>query len=179
MLVQEGDKIYSREARTLPLVIWPDVLLHEISEPVEQFATEDLYQLVADMLLSMRVNKGCGLSAPQIGSLQRVVVLEVVQGERRYYINPVVDDFSVEQFLFNEGCLSVPGYFEMRERPKFITVRYKDVANIQHEEKLEGLHAFAMLHEIDHLNGNVFVDNLSDLKQQLVRKKIVKTLRRS
>lgn len=160
------------------ILIWPDRRLHEISEPVKQF-NNSLQQLIADMIITMKQNNGVGLSAPQINIFQRIVVLEIDPLQSpTYFINPVILDSSSEMYQWEEGCLSVPGYFESRKRSQEILVSTNLLSGEQTQVQLGGLYSFALQHEIDHLNGKVFVDDLSEMKKDRVRKKITKTLKR-
>lgn len=183
-------------AQVRPILTYPNELLHKMAEPVTEF-DDELGQLVMDMFLTMDTNSGIGLAAPQVGVLKRVITLSIPHQymlksegtepteytdphqEHTVMVNPEITDFSDEIYSFDEGCLSVPGYFEKRKRPTWIIVQYQTPkGNILHRQ-LEGLPAFAVQHEIDHLNGKLFVDNLSPLKKQRVKKKVEKTLRRS
>jgi peptide deformylase len=178
MLATDDSSIGRQKPKLLPLFIYPHKILNEVSVEVDQF-DESLAQLIADMFISMKHYNGVGLSAVQVGVLKRIIVLEM-NSKPLYYVNPKIShiDGVVPQFKWEEGCLSVPGYFEKRERPKVIGVTYQDVDGKYHVEVLEDLHSFAFQHEMDHLNGRVFVDDLSPLKKQMVSKKITKTLKR-
>lgn len=159
----------------LPILIWPNPKLAEVASPVTKF---DIYveQLIVDMLFTMRASKGIGLAAPQVGESLRVIVLEVEPDRPCYFINPTIVS-SQGNYEWEEGCLSVPGYFETRNRPGQITVETSLISGRTETIDLCGLYAFALQHEIDHLNGKVFVDGSSQLRQERARAKIRKTLK--
>lgn len=159
--------------------VWPDPVLNKISMPIDkEFGTPALQNLIVDMFHTMRINRGIGLAAPQIGVLKRVITMEVEPNKLVYFINPIVVESSTENYQWDEGCLSVPGYFETRERPADITVWSNEINGTLLVVRLQGLYAFALQHEIDHLAGKVFVDDLSQIKKDRVKSKIKKTLRR-
>lgn len=158
------------------ILLWPHDLLKLEAAPVVNF-NDELKQLIMDMLLSMRQKNGIGLAAPQVGVLDRVIVIEVPQTAPFALVNPEIVKTNDKKFIFNEGCLSTPGYFELRDRPQQIFVKYNTEMGNQHIVEFQGLHAFAIQHEIDHLNGKVFVDGLSRLKTDRIKSKIAKTVR--
>jgi peptide deformylase len=164
-------------AGILKILVWPNPVLHQISEPVSEFDTIELKQLVTDMFATMRHGNGIGLAAPQVNVLKRVITLEIEPNRMLYFINPRVVWESEEMYSWEEGCLSVPGYFEKRDRPQEILVETADFSGNITNVRLQGLYAFALQHEIDHLNGIVFVDDLSNLKKDRVKAKVKKTLR--
>lgn len=177
MLATDESPIGRQKPKLLPLFIYPNPILHKVSTDVETF-DDSLAQTIADMFLSMKHYGGVGLSAVQIGILKRIIVLDI-GGKPLYYVNPKISVSELpDKFKFNEGCLSVPGYFENRERPNLISVSYQDVDGKYQVEAMEGLQSFAFQHELDHLNGVTFVDGFSPLKKELVSKKIAKTLKR-
>jgi len=158
--------------------VWPDPILNKISMPInKEFGTPELQQLIIDMFHTMRLNKGVGLAAPQLGISKRVITMEVEPNKLVYFINPIFIDVSETMYKWEEGCLSVPGYFEFRERPNDINVWTNDMNGNLLEVRLQGLYAFALQHEVDHLAGKVFVDDLSPFKKDRVKGKIKKTLR--
>lgn len=158
------------------ILIWPNELLKLQAAPVVNF-NDELKQLIMDMLLTMRQKNGIGLAAPQVGVLQRVIVIEVPQSSPFALVNPEIIKIGDKKLIFNEGCLSTPGYFEMRDRPQQIFVKYNTEMGNQHTIEFQGIHAFAIQHEIDHLNGKVFVDGLSRLKTDRIKSKIAKTIK--
>ena len=160
----------------MKLRIFPDPILREVSEPVTEFG-DGLDSLCLDMLDVMLKNNGSGLSAVQVGVLKRIVVMHWPGGYKFTLINPEIVDHKEKTFAFSEGCLSVPGYFEERERYKDILVKYQCVEGKTYERPFTDEEAFCLQHEIDHLDGKLFIDDLSPLKKDRVRVKIKKTLR--
>lgn len=169
----------------LPIVEIPDPRLRFVSKPVEAVdaATRSL---VADMTDTMYHAKGIGLAAIQVGVPSRVLVIDLQEGEGedgrpvrdpRAYINPQVLETSEELSSYNEGCLSIPEQYADVERPARARVRWLDERGDGHEEWLEGLLATCMQHEIDHLNGVLFIDHISRLKRDMVLKKLAKLRR--
>lgn len=178
----------------LPIIEVPDPRLKTVSTPVETFDGE-LKQLVEDMFESMYAAHGIGLAAIQLGVPKRVLVIDLQEpaphdhdhehGEHcnhdhgvihdpRVFINPVLVDPTPQLSVYTEGCLSVPEQYAEVERPAGITVRYQDLDGESHEERLEGLLATCLQHEMDHLEGILFIDHLSRLKRQMVLKKLDK-----
>lgn len=166
----------------LSIVKWPDNRLHKKCEDITTFDNEDnkfLTQLFVDMAYTMVEEQGIGIAAPQVGVMANfIVILHQNPGAKKpgplALVNPKIVSSSEEQFEWEEGCLSVPGFFEVRERPKMIVVQYNDLDGTLKESEFHGLYAFLILHEIDHLNGKLFIDNLSNLKKEQVVKKKVK-----
>ncbi len=171
-------------------------ILKAVSPPVEGGVTDDLRALMDDMLETMYAAPGIGLAAVQIGELKRVVVMDlgdkVVEGQPdepeteedalarrnpRYFVNPEVVWASDELFSYEEGCLSVPEYYDAVERPARVRVRYLDYAGKQIEEEIEGLYAVCFQHELDHLNGVLFIDHLSRLRRERAVAKVKKNAR--
>lgn len=166
-----------------PIRVWPDPILHKLSMPIEDrgelaFGSLELKQFIADMFYTMVHGNGVGLAAPQVGVLRRIITMEIEPSKQVYFINPVIVSVSDVMYQWEEGCLSVPGYFETRERPNDITVWTNDTAGKLLEIRLQGLYAFALQHEMDHLAGKVFVDDLSTFKKDRVKTKIKKTLQK-
>ena len=136
--------------------------------------------LVADMFETMYAEPGIGLAAPQVGVSQRLVVIASVAedeaGEKMcaplVLVNPAITWFSDDRVAYDEGCLSVPGITEVVDRPRAIQFRYTDLEGEDHERDAEGLLARVVQHELDHLDGILFVDRLSLIKKQLLRKKL-------
>ncbi len=169
----------------LPIVEIPDPRLRLISEPVA--AVDDATRaLVADMTDTMYDAKGIGLAAIQVGIASRVLVIDLQETEGedgrpvrdpRAYINPEVLEMSEELSSYNEGCLSIPEQYADVERPARARVRWLDETGAAHEEWLEGLLATCMQHEIDHLNGVLFIDHISRLKRDMVLKRLAKLRR--
>lgn len=176
-------------------------ILKAVSPPVEGGVTDELRALMDDMLETMYAAPGIGLAAAQIGELKRVVVMDLgdkpVEGAAeepeaeaeeaealqlarrnpRYFVNPEVTWASEEMFSYEEGCLSVPDYFDAVERPARIRVRYLDYQGQQIEEEIDGLYAVCFQHELDHLNGVLFIDHLSRLRRERAVAKVKKNAR--
>ena len=174
-------------------------ILKAVSPPVEGGVTDALRALMDDMLETMYAAPGIGLAAAQIGELKRVVVMDLgdkpVEGASedpeaeesedlqlarrnpRYFVNPEIVWASDELFAYEEGCLSVPEYFDAVERPARVRVRYMDYSGQQIEEEIEGLYAVCFQHELDHLNGVLFIDHLSRLRRERAVAKVKKNAR--
>ena len=164
-----------------PILNLPDPRLRLRSEPVK--AVDDAVRaLMADMLETMYAAPGIGLAAIQIGVAKRIVVLDVAKKdatpEPMYFVNPEIT-WSSEEFSFHEeGCLSIPDYFEEVERPQKIKARYLDRFGKPQELAADGILATALQHEIDHLDGVLFIDHISKLKRDRVTRKFAKAARR-
>lgn len=172
-----------------PLVILPDAQLRLVSKPVEA-VTPEVKALVADMFETMYDAPGIGLAAIQIGVPLRVVTIDLSKPEAKegeepeprkpqVFINPEVTWSSDEFSAYEEGCLSIPEYYEEVERPAEVKVRYMDIDGKTHEIAADGLLATCLQHEIDHLDGILFIDHLSRLKRERVTKKFAKAAKRS
>ena len=158
----------------LPIIETPDPRLRVISKPVEKFDAE-LKTLVADMFETMYDAPGIGLAATQVDVHLRLLVLDVSEDKSRpmVFINPEILDTEGSQ-VYQEGCLSVPGIFADVTRADEITVRFLDRQGQPQELRADGLLAVCIQHEMDHLDGKLFVDYLSPLKREMVRKKLAK-----
>ena len=156
---------------------YPDPRLRRKAEPVTE-VTDEVRALIADMAETMYEAPGVGLAAIQIGVTQRVVVIDVsdTRDQLRVFVNPEVVSTEGKQIL-EEGCLSVPGIFEPVARAERVRVRALDRDGKTFELEATGFLATCIQHEIDHLDGKVFVDHLSRLKQQRIRKKLEKQQR--
>jgi peptide deformylase len=171
----------------LPILEAPDPRLRLVSKPVE--AVDDaLRTLIGDMLETMYAAPGIGLAAIQVGVAKRVLVIDLQEEEDaegqpirapRVFINPETFDPSEETSIYNEGCLSVPDQYAEVERPATVHARWLDADGKAHEEKLEGLLATCLQHEMDHLQGKLFLDRLSRLKREMLLKKLEKARRQS
>ncbi|MFT4255096.1 MAG: peptide deformylase [Caulobacter sp.] len=154
--------------------------LKKISTPVE-VVTDELRALMDDMLETMYDAPGIGLAAVQIGEPVRVIVMDLArEGEEpapRYFVNPELFDPSEELFSYEEGCLSVPEYYDAVERPAKIKVRYLNYQGEKVEEQAEGLFAVCIQHEMDHLEGVLFIDHLSRLRRDRAMAKVKKARR--
>jgi peptide deformylase len=159
-----------------PIVKYGDPVLETPAKRVEAFDAE-FQQLVADMFESMYAANGVGLAAPQIGTSRRVAVIDVSNGKnveaKIVCANPEIIHAEGEQ-REEEGCLSVPGFRGHVARPQYVTVRAQDISGKEFEMRGEGLLARAFCHEIDHLNGILFITHLSMLKRDLIKRKIRK-----
>jgi peptide deformylase len=159
---------------TLEILEFPDPRLRTVAKPVTAY-TPELQQLVQDMTETMYAESGIGLAATQVNVHQQILVLDVSDSRKqlKVYVNPEILHSSGEQNC-EEGCLSVPGVYAEVKRAENIRVRAFDAAGKVFEEDLSGLHAICLQHEMDHLQGKLFVDYLSPLKRQMVRKKLEK-----
>ena len=173
-------------------------ILKQVSKPVEG-VDASLRALMDDMLETMYDAPGIGLAAVQIGELKRVVVMDLGDGPApegaepaaegseeseetrvpnpRFFINPEVLWASDELFCYEEGCLSIPEYFDSVERPARVRVAYLNREGERIEEEIEGLYAVCYQHELDHLNGVLFIDHLSRLRRDRAMSKVKKTMR--
>lgn len=158
-------------AKVLKLFTYPDPLLKEISKEVTDFSKE-LKSLTDDMFKTMYENSGIGLAAPQVGILKRIVVIDLQEDDKKVpliFINPQIIE-ACGSTTFEEGCLSVPGYHEVVKRKKDITVKFQDLEGKEQVINATGLLAICLQHEIDHLNGILFVDQISQLKKGFFKK---------
>jgi len=174
----------------------PDPRLKTVSTDVTEF-NDELKVLVEDMFETMYAANGIGLAAIQIGIPKRLLVIDLqpedpdaepvecdhdgtkhthpaTKNEPRVFVNPVIVDPNEQLATYQEGCLSVPDIFADVDRPAACTVQYQDVDGVSHEEQLEGLMATCIQHEMDHLEGILFIDHLSRLKKQMALKKLKK-----
>ena len=164
-----------------PLVILPDSKLRLVSEPIKDI-TDEIRRLAEDMLDTMYDAPGVGLAAIQIGVPVRMVTMDVSKSEDErqpmVLINPEVTWASEEKRSYEEGCLSIPEYYEEVERPDRVRFRYMNLGGETVEQDAEGLMATCVQHEIDHLNGVLFIDYLSKLKRDRVTTKFKKAAKR-
>lgn len=160
-----------------PLIILPDPILRQTSALLED-VTPEVQSLASDMLETMYDAPGIGLAAIQIGVPKRVVVIDLhKEGEEKkpqVFINPEILSSSDDRSSYEEGCLSIPDYYAEVERPATIRVRYVDLDGKAQEIEADGLLATCLQHEIDHLNGVLFIDHISRLKREMVIKKFTK-----
>ena len=166
----------------LPILEAPDARLRVISTPVDG-VDNDLRALVADMFETMYVAPGVGLAAVQVGVPKRVLVMDLQDQEDaegkpvrdpRVFINPEIIDPAEEWSVYNEGCLSVPDQYAEVERPESCRARWMDLDGVQHDERIEGMLATCLQHEMDHLEGILFIDHLSRLKRDMILRKLAK-----
>jgi peptide deformylase len=160
----------------------PDAILRQISKPVETF-DDELKTLVADMFETMYDAPGIGLAAVQVGVPIRLLVIDLQEPEEeggdpvrdpRVFINPEILWHSDTEVPYTEGCLSVPEQYAEVMRPDRIRARWQDETGKTYEQELDGLLAVCLQHEMDHLNGVLFIDHLSRLKRDMVLKKLAK-----
>ncbi len=165
-----------------PLVIIPDSKLRLNSEPIKEI-TDEVRRLADDMLETMYDAPGVGLAAIQIGVPLRMVTMDVSKSEEErqplVLINPEILWASEEKRVYEEGCLSIPEYYEEVERPDRVRFRYMNLDGETVEQDADGLMATCVQHEIDHLNGVLFIDHLSKLKRDRVTTKFKKALKRA
>ena len=161
----------------LPILHFPDPRLHTRAAPVAA-VTDEIRQLAADMAETMYAAPGIGLAAVQVGEMNRLITIDVSRDEDvkepRVFINPEILWKSEELSVYEEGCLSIPDYYEEVERPAKIRVRYTNLAGEPEEVEADGLLATCLQHEIDHLDGVLFIDHISKLKRDMVVKKFRK-----
>jgi peptide deformylase len=162
----------------LEILHYPDPRLHKVAKPVVT-VDESIRVLVQNMAETMYDAPGIGLAATQVNVHKRVVVIDVSEDKNdlRVLINPEILDKSEEQKIYEEGCLSVPDVYDEVERPATVRVRALDLSGEPYEFDAEGLLAVCVQHEIDHLNGKVFVQHLSMLKQTRLKAKLRKAER--
>jgi peptide deformylase len=170
----------------LPILEVPDPRLRRISTPVDA-VTDETRRLIADMFETMYHAPGIGLAAAQVDVPIRLLVMDLSDGPEdedgkgtrnpRVFINPEIMDPSDDHSVYNEGCLSVPDQYADVERPATVRVRWLDENGVAHDERLDGLTATCLQHEMDHLNGVLFIDHLSRLKRDMVLKKLEKARR--
>jgi len=163
------------------IITLPDPKLRLVSKPIER-VDDDLRRLIDDLLTTMYEAPGIGLAAIQIGEPLRLMVVDPAPKDAprapMCLVNPEVVWSSDERSTYEEGCLSIPEYYEEVERPASVRVRYVDREGKAQEQLAEGLLATVLQHEIDHLNGVLFIDYLSKLKRDRVIKKFAKIARR-
>ena len=159
------------------ILVVPNPVLKQVSQPVEA-VTDELRALMDDMLETMYAAPGIGLAAIQIGVAKRIIVMDLArEGEDkqpRYFVNPEIVWASEDTAPYEEGCLSVPEIYEEVERPAQVKLRYLNYQCEQVEEEADGLFAVCIQHEMDHLEGVLFIDHLSRLKREQAIKKVKK-----
>jgi peptide deformylase len=165
-----------------PIVEVPDPRLRQISSPVEE-VTDDVRALVADMFETMYDAPGIGLAAIQVGVPKRILVIDLQEPEEeggepvkdpRVFIDPEILTTSDEDVPYTEGCLSVPDQYAEVDRPDAIRARWLDLDGKQQEQEIDGMLAVCLQHEMDHLNGVLFIDHLSRLKRDMILRKLAK-----
>ena len=179
---------YSRAMSLLPIIEVPDPLLRAESQPVERI-DDDLQRLIQDMFETMYEAPGIGLAAVQVAVPRRLLIIDlqdpdpVAEGEEEgppvkrphVFINPEILHRSEARKSYNEGCLSIPEQYAEIERPDIVRARWLDEKGKQQEGEFDGLMSVCLQHEVDHLNGVLFIDYLSRLKRDMIVKKVVKS----
>ena len=164
-----------------PILIHPDPRLKKVADPVADISQE-MRALADDMLETMYDAPGIGLAAPQIGILKRLIVMDCVKEEGATpqpvaMFNPEITWSSDETSVYEEGCLSIPDQYAEVTRPAQVRVRWQSPDGKAHEEEFDGLWATCVQHEIDHLNGKLFIDYLGAMKRQMITRKMQKLKR--
>ena len=161
----------------LKIIIAPDPRLLEVSKPITVINNK-VKDLLKDMLEIMYKSNGIGLAAPQVGVLKRLVVMDCSENNTQKkpfkFINPEILNLSSEKSEFEEGCLSLPTQYAKVERPSIVEVKYEDENGKKIKKKFSGIEATCLQHEIDHLDGKLFVDHISKLKKNRILNKLQK-----
>ena len=159
----------------LHIIVAPDPRLLRISKSITDI-DQEIKVLLNDMLKVMYKSNGIGLAAPQVGILKRLIVMDCTDSENKRnsfkFINPKILELSNEVSQFEEGCLSLPRNYAMVERPREIIVQYKDENGKDYKKKFSGIEATCLQHEIDHLDGKLFIDHISKLKRSRILQKL-------
>ena len=165
-----------------PLIILPDPILRQVSAPLER-VDDAVRALADDMLETMYDAPGIGLAGIQIGEPLRIVTIDLSKEDEekrpQVFLNPEIVRRSDDASVYEEGCLSIPDYYAEVERPATITVRYLDLSGESREIEADGLLATCLQHEIDHLDGGLFIDHITKLKREMVVKKFTKAAKRA
>ena len=159
----------------LPILEFPDPRLRTVAKPVSE-VTDEIRQLVKDMLETMYAAPGIGLAASQVDRHIRLLVLDISedQSKPQVFINPTFEPISAETKAYDEGCLSIPGFYESVERPDLIRVSALDLQGQPQTTEADGLLSVCIQHEVDHLDGKLFVDYISTLKRNRIKAKLEK-----
>ena len=169
----------------LPIIEVPDPLLRAQSTPLESIG-DDVSRLIADMFETMYEAPGIGLAAIQVAVPKRLLIIDLQDAEEEggepvkrphVFINPEIVDRSPATKIYNEGCLSIPDQYAEIERPDVVRARWLDEKGKEREGEFDGLMSVCLQHEVDHLNGVLFIDHLSRLKRDMVVRKVVKARR--
>jgi peptide deformylase len=185
-LTAANERLKSPAMALREIIILPDKQLRLVSKPILKI-TPEIKALADDMFETMYAAPGIGLAAIQVAQPVRLITMDLakkneegeVDPQPRVFINPEILSSSEETSVYEEGCLSIPEYYEEVERPARVRVRFTDLDGKVHEEDAEGLYATCIQHEIDHLNGVLFIDYLSKLKRDRVQKKFSKAAKRA
>jgi peptide deformylase len=169
----------------LPIIEIPDPLLRTQSAPIESVG-DDVSRLIADMFETMYEAPGIGLAAIQVAVAKQLVIIDLQDPEEEdgepvrrphVFINPRIVDRSAQTKIYNEGCLSIPDQYAELERPDVVRATWIDEKGTEREGEFDGLMSVCLQHEIDHLNGVLFIDHLSRLKRDIVVRKVIKARR--
>ena len=157
----------------LKILIFPDPKLRKVAEKIDKF-DKSLEMLSKNMLKTMYEAEGIGLAATQVDIHIRLVVMDLSEerNEPRVFVNPEYTILDKSPFTYEEGCLSIPGFNEEISRPSKILLKWQDLQGNLHEDKPDGIFTVCAQHEIDHLDGKLFVDYLSPIKRDRIRKKL-------
>ena len=158
------------------IITEPNEILRQVSKPVQIVGNEER-KLMDDMLETMYAANGIGLAAIQIGVPKRIIVMDISKAGNKnpmFFVNPIIKNKDKEKTTYEEGCLSVPNYFAEVDRPKYCEVEYLDYSGESKFLKADGLLATCIQHEMDHLEGILFIDYLSKLKKTMIVKKLSK-----
>ena len=164
-----------------PILLHPDPRLKKVAEPVARI-TPEIEALAADMLATMYDAPGIGLAAPQVGDMSRMFVMDAqrdpqAEPQPMVLINPEITWESDEQNVYEEGCLSIPDHYAEVTRPAEVKIRWLGLDGKTHEREFDGLWATCAQHEIDHLDGVLFIDHISAMRRQMITRKMVKLKR--
>ena len=165
----------------LKILIFPDQRLRTVAKPVQEI-NEKIKRLVADLQETMYNGNGIGLSATQVNIHKRIMVIDISEEKNSPHalINPKIEIMDpIERVVHGEGCLSVPGFYEEVERPSNIRVIALDSEGKEFSIEPKGLLSVAIQHEMDHLEGKIFLDYLSSVKKQIIRRKLIKSLKKT
>ncbi len=161
----------------MKIIVAPDIRLNQFSKKVKDIDKE-IINTLEKMLDCMYASNGIGLAAPQVGILKRLIVIDCSENKNQNkalkFINPEIIELSNNKVEFEEGCLSLPKQFAKISRPDEVKIKYRDVKGAPREEIFKGIEATCIQHEIDHLNGKLFVDHVSKLKKNIIIKKLIK-----
>lgn len=174
--------VYLTDMTVKPLVILPDPILRRVSEPVARI-DESVRRFADDMLETMYDAPGIGLAAIQVGEPLRMLVIDLAKEDEekqpQIFVNPEILASSDERSVYEEGCLSIPDYYAEVERPATVRVRFQDLTGETREIEADGLLATCLQHEMDHLNGVLFIDHISKLKRDMVIRKFTKAAKKT
>ena len=161
----------------MDIIVAPDNRLNQVSKKVD-IVDNKIISILEQMLECMYNNNGIGLAAPQVGILKRLVVVDCSDKSNikkpLKLINPEIIKFSEKILEFEEGCLSLPTQYAKVKRPAEITVKFQNIEGVYCQERFSGIEATCIQHEVDHLNGKLFVDHVSKLKKNIIIKKLIK-----